>query len=426
VKEGDSCSPGDAIAEIETDKASMAFECTDDIVIAKLLVPEGSEVAVGSPILVTVEEDTDVSVFSDFVAPISTSIKSAPAETPSTETATSIPSSSDKSGGDIHMDFSNVRVSPAAARMIESKKIAFDAIQGTSRGGLISKSDVVLAIKNGITSEHSFSGISTEKEGAKSSFVQSNTSASKSTSIDFSIEDPTMGQPINDRFEDIPNSNMRKVIARRLTESKATVPHLLSQIECELDDLLSLRKTFAKDLSTNVSVNDMVIKAAALALRDLPDMRRQWKGDAIGEPGPVDISVAVATPNGLITPIVTGADRRGCSDINATVKDLATRARENKLMPEEYQGGSFSISNLGMFGITSFSAVINPPQAAILAVGAGVPRVKPPLAGSDEPRVATVLNVQLSSDRRVVDEALASQFLKIFASYISNPKTILL
>lgn len=424
MKEGDSCSPGDAIAEIETDKASMAFECTDDIVIAKLLAPEGAEIKVGNPILVTVEEDTDVSVFADFVAPVTTTV-AATKEVAPTETGTSTPVATNTSG--FHVDLSNVRVSPAAARMIESKKIAFDAIQGTSKGGLISKSDVVLALKSGFASENSLTA-SVQSPIVGSTKAEPDASTSSPTSMDFSIEDPTLGQPINNRFEDIPNSNMRKVIARRLTESKATVPHLLSQIECELDDLLALRKTFAKDLSTNVSVNDMVIKAAALALRDLPDMRRQFDkaSGEIGEPGPCDISVAVATPNGLITPIVTGADRRGCSDINATVRDLATRARDNKLMPEEYQGGSFSVSNLGMFGITSFSAVINPPQAAILAVGAGVPRVKPPLPHQDEPRVATVLNVQLSSDRRVVDEALASQFLKIFASYISNPKTILL
>jgi pyruvate dehydrogenase E2 component (dihydrolipoamide acetyltransferase) len=188
------------------------------------------------------------------------------------------------------------------------------------------------------------------------------------------------------------------------------------------------QKTLKKDLEVNVSVNDIVIKSAALALRDVNEVNAKWnKSTSAAEIIPnVDISVAVATPNGLITPIVTKASKRGIEGINKTVKDLATRARDNKLKPEEYQGGSFSISNLGMFGISQFSAVINPPQACILAVGAGVKKVVPPNKPDGKPRLSTTVTVQLSADRRVVDEALAAQFLQVFKSYISKPKNIVL
>lgn len=182
-------------------------------------------------------------------------------------------------------------------------------------------------------------------------------------------------------------------------------------------------------MDVNVSVNDLVIKSAALALRDVPEVNYKWdkaSGSAKPSAGGVDISVAVATPNGLITPIVTNADNRGLSNISATVRDLATRARDGKLKPEEYQGGSFSISNLGMFGISEFSAVINPPQACILAVGAGISKIVPPRDGEEEPRVTTTVTVQLSADRRVVDEAMAAQYLQVFQTYLSRPMAIML
>eukprot|EP01032_Pedospumella_encystans_P018211 gene18211-20738_t len=242
----------------------------------------------------------------------------------------------------------------------------------------------------------------------------------------------TSQAPVNSHFKDIPNSNMRKVIAKRLTESKATVPHFYTSIECKIDSLMALRKTFKKDMELNISVNDLVIKSAALALRDVPEANSRWNKQSgsidAATSKQVDISVAVATPNGLITPILTGADKRGLVDINSTVKDLATRARDGKLKPEEYQGGSFSISNLGMYGITSFSAVINPPQACILAVGAGIQKMLPPKANSttNRPRVVTTVTVQLSADRRVIDEATAAQYLQVFQSYLSNPHTIML
>jgi len=403
VKEGDALSPGDAIAEIETDKATMALECQDDIFIAKLLAIEGAEVKVGQPILVTVEDAKDVSAFAAYEAVAATSsAPKAEISAPKKAVATH----------DVAQRFS-----PAARHMVESQRIDTSAIVGTSRGGRISKADVINNLK---------SGTAVVGQAVKTAAPPS-ASASTVPKAEC-VVDPSSLPPVNGRYKDIPNSNMRKVIARRLAESKSTVPHMYATIECHLDELLALRKVFAKDFNTNVSVNDLVIKAAALALRDLPDVRRKWNAatGSVTEPSPCDIAVAVATPTGLITPIVTGADRRGCTDINSTVKELAGRAKIGKLKPEEYSGGCFSISNLGMFGINNFSAVINPPQACILAVGSGISRVLPPRNGETEPSTATFLSVQLSADRRVVDEALAARFLELFQGYIASPKSILL
>jgi pyruvate dehydrogenase E2 component (dihydrolipoamide acetyltransferase) len=242
------------------------------------------------------------------------------------------------------------------------------------------------------------------------------------------------------------------VIAKRLTESKLTVPHLYSSIECDITELLSLRSKFKKEASVNVSVNDLVIKASALALRDVPECNGFWNPKTEqSELNPtIDISVAVATPNGLITPIVPQVDTLGLSSISSKVKDLAGRARDGKLKPNEYQGGTFTISNLGsltslrlhlpslllsssssssplgMFGISSFTAVINPPQACILAVGSGIQRVIPNEKDPNEVKVTTTMTVQLSSDRRVVDEATAGQFLQAFRAYLGNPTLLLL
>jgi pyruvate dehydrogenase E2 component (dihydrolipoamide acetyltransferase) len=238
------------------------------------------------------------------------------------------------------------------------------------------------------------------------------------------------------------------VIAKRLTESKLTVPHVYSSIECDITELLSLRSKFKKDAGVNVSVNDLVIKASALALRDVPECNGFWnpKTEQSEFNPTIDISVAVATPNGLITPIVPQVDTLGLSSISSKVKDLAGRARDGKLKPNEYQGGTFTISNLGslpsalislpylsslsyplgMFGISSFTAVINPPQACILAVGSGIQRVVPNEKDANEIKLTTTMTVQLSSDRRVVDEATAGQFLQAFRAYLSNPTLLLL
>jgi pyruvate dehydrogenase E2 component (dihydrolipoamide acetyltransferase) len=234
-------------------------------------------------------------------------------------------------------------------------------------------------------------------------------------------------------FEDVPNNNMRKVIAKRLTESKSQVPHFYTSVEVELDKVMKLRKKLAKDHDVKISVNDIIIRSAALALRDVPEVNGTYdpKSDAVKLQETVDISVAVATPTGLITPIVPRTDSLGLSEITNKVRDLAGRARDGKLSPEEYQGGTFCISNLGMFGIDEFSAVINPPQAAILAVGGGSKRIVPTpyVDGAEKqasPTIKTIMTARLSADRRVVDEANAALFLSAFNHYLSEPELLML
>ena len=312
-------------------------------------------------------------------------------------------------------------VSPAARHLIDSKEIDISGIKGTSRHGIISKSDIVNAIKNGVT-----------KLSKATSATQPQATSVPVAVATIPIEiDET---PINSRFTDIPNNNIRKVIAKRLTDSKSKVPHVYMCTECEITELLKLRKELKSSLDVNISVNDIVIKAAALALRDIDQVNNKYdiKSDSIQINSAIDVSVAVATPTGLITPIVTSTDKRSVYDVNLLVKDLAKRAREGKLKPEEYQGGSFSISNLGMFGISEFTAVINPPQACILAVGSGISKVLPPLnytkgnADKKKPRIGTTVTVQLSFDRRVVNEFVAGEFLQVLSNYLSNPKNLML
>lgn len=254
------------------------------------------------------------------------------------------------------------------------------------------------------------------------------------TYVEFSPE--TVTTVPESMYTDTPASNMRKVISRRLTESKSTVPHFYTSIEIPLDNVLKLRKVLQKEFDVKVSVNDFVIKASAMALRDVPELNATFDAKTQSQRSfsSVDISVAVATPTGLITPIVPSTQSLSLTDISSKVKDLATRARDNKLSPEEYQGGTFCISNLGMFGISEFSAVINPPQGAILAVGGGERKVVPGKVVVKEdggvekgkPGISTVMTARLSADRRVVDEATAALFLGGLKEYLSQPKLLML
>jgi len=219
-------------------------------------------------------------------------------------------------------------------------------------------------------------------------------------------------------YDAIPNSNMRKVIARRLTESKQTVPHFYLTVDCELDELLALRKKINEVSDVRVSVNDFIIRAVALALKKVPQANASWTNEAILQYRHADISVAVATPTGLITPIVKAAETKSVAAISAEMKDLAARARDGKLRPDEFQGGGFTISNLGMFGIKEFAAIINPPQACILAIGAGEQR---PVVKHGQLAIATVMSCTLSTDHRAVDGAVGAHFIKVFKETIEHP-----
>ncbi|EWM21801.1 pyruvate dehydrogenase component x [Nannochloropsis gaditana] len=423
-KPGDVCEAGDVLCEIETDKAVVAFDVQDECVLAKILEEaKGREIQVGMPVALSVEDKAAYEAFVEAdkagkIATPSTEALPSPTASSTSPPAPSLPASPPPSPPTPTAHLGDFALSPAARHLLHSRQLTLSAeVHGTGKGGRLTKGDVIQAIANGQAQAAAFAAVPPPPPGLDPAQVGI----------------PTI-QAGPGTFSDTKNSNMRKVIARRLAESKATVPHAYETVDCEIDAVLSFRKQMQRDFEVNVSVNDFIIRSAALALRDVPEANAFWdgpKGTAVLKED-VDISVAVATPAGLITPIISGSDRRRLSEISATMKDLAGRARQGKLKPEEFQGGSFTISNLGMFGIDEFSAVINPPQAAIMAVGRGAKRVRAPPylpdqhAGNLKPYTATVMTATLSFDRRVLDEALAAQFLQAFKSYMSRPELLLL
>lgn len=309
---------------------------------------------------------------------------------------------------------------PSARHLAESNGKDATGLTGSGKGGRITKADVMSNLESlpalSLGPSKSISPSIPEQ-------VQATTTAPAPVAVSFS-ELPLID---NNPYEDIPNSKMRKIIAKRLTESKQEVPHSYTSMDVALDNMMALRKRLLNDHQVKVSVNDFVLKCSALALRDVPQVNGSFVGNEVKNNSTVDISVAVATPTGLITPIVFGIDGLGLSQISSRVRDLSTRARDGALQPHEYQGGTFSVSNLGMFGIQQFSAVINPPQAAILAVGGGMKQL---FASSSEedanPVSKTIMTARLSSDRRVVDEKASSLFLQAFRYYMETPEVLIL
>lgn len=391
-KEGDKVKSGDIIAEIETDKATMEFEAVDEGVIGKILVTEGTEsVAVNSPIAVLIGEGEDASAVAAPKAPAAKAA-AAPAATPvAASTPFTPPKLAEAKTGD------RIFVSPLAKRMASQAGVDLGAVKGSGPNGRIVKADVEKAMAGGVV-----------RPAAKAPALPSGPV-------------PDFGQP----FTAVPNSSIRKIIARRLLEAKQTVPHFYLTVDCNIDELLSLRtKLNARSgADYKLSVNDFIIKAVAMALRKVPAANATWTDEAIRRYDNVDISVAVATPDGLITPIIRQADKKGLAAISNEMKDLATRAKDKKLKPEEFQGGGFSISNLGMYGIREFSAIINPPQSCILAVGKGEQR---PIVKNGAIAIANMMTCNLSVDHRSVDGAVGAEFMKAFQSIIEEPLTILL
>eukprot|EP00049_Salpingoeca_infusionum_P018092 m.355737 g.355737 ORF g.355737 m.355737 type:complete len:533 (+) comp17326_c0_seq1:160-1758(+) len=402
VAVGDTVEAGDSLAEVETDKATMSFDSAEDGIIAKLLIEEGAQgVEIGTPVLVMVTEESDVAAFADYTPPVAGATKPAAAEeTPKAEpspapttTSTSAPSqqpTASTSSGD------RIFASPLAKRLAEQASIALANVPGTGPRGRITKADV-------------------------DSYTASAPSAPAATSSTQQAVGATS-------YVDVPASNVRQVIANRLQESKQQVPHYYLQAEINMDKVMDLRKQFNADANGEykLSVNDFIIKASSLALKRVKEVNSSWMGNFIREYQTVDISVAVSTDGGLITPIVFDADLKGLVEISTDVKELANRARDGKLTPEEYQGGTFTISNLGMFGVNSFSAIINPPQACILAVGATEQRVVPDPTASNGMALANMMSATLSCDHRVVDGAVGAQWLKEFKKYVENPLAMLL
>ncbi len=408
-KEQDKVEVGDVIAEIETDKAIMEFESIDEGVLAKILVTEGtSGVPVNQPIALMLEEGEDESALNNYT---STSINSAvkkevtksavdnqksehqdlngkPISHSSVSfqrvTLESNPSMSSqcltlgsRKEEDTKTTEGRIKISPLAKKIAQNEGVNVQQLKGTGPYGRIIKADVLEFLGSGIHTE----------------------------------------SPEKDTIVEV--SNMRQVIAQRLTESKQNVPHFYLTVDCQVDKLISLKNEInSADENNKVTINDLIIKAVAFSMKKFPDINSSWIDNKILKYSNVDISIAVALEDGLITPIVKNADKKGILSISKEVKDLVSRARSGKLKPEEFQGGGFTISNLGMFGIKAFSAIINPPQSCIMAVGASK---KQPIVMNEKIEIAEIMTVTLSVDHRTVDGALGAKFLNTFKHYIENP-----
>ena len=422
VKEGDTVSSGDVMCEIETDKATMEFEAVDEGVIGKILIDGGTEgVKVNTPIAVLLEEGESADDIaeasapkadaSSHAAPADASDKTAPAagygrgETEATAPATSKDS-----------DGKRIFASPLARRIAADKGLDLSQMKGSGPHGRIVKADVEgEKASSASASKAEAAGTPAKAEAAKPAAMASGPSA-----------DAVMKMYEGRDFGEITLNGMRKTIAARLTEAKQSIPHFYLRRDIQLDALMAFRADLNKQLEprgVKLSVNDFIIKACALALQSVPDANAVWAGDRILKLKPSDVAVAVAIDGGLFTPVLKDSENKSLSALSAEMKDLAGRARDRKLAPHEYQGGSFAISNLGMFGIDNFDAVINPPHGAILAVGAGV---KIPVVGKDgELAVATVMSVTLSVDHRVIDGALGAQLLTAIKDNLENPMVML-
>lgn len=407
-KEGDKIEVGDVICEIETDKATLEFESLEEGYLAKILAPEGSkDVAVGKPIAITVEDPTDIESVKSAVSSSSGIKEDKPAQsTVKHNVGTS------KGGGTV------ARISPAAKLLIAEHGLDASSLKASGSHGTLLKGDVLAAIKSG----KGLSEVSLSKE-KRSPEVRAQASSTGSSESKPSIKQ-------SDSFEDLPNSQIRKVIAKRLLESKQNTPHLYLSTDVILDPLLSLRKDLKEKHDVKVSVNDIVIKAVAVALRNVRGANAYWddqKGEVVFRDS-IDISIAVATEKGLMTPIVRNADLKTISAISSEVKELAEKARAGKLKPDEFQGGTFSISNLGMFPVDNFCAIINPPQAGILAVGRGNKVVEPVIGddGIERPVVVNKMNLTLSADHRVFDGKVGGEFLSALQANFNIIQRLLL
>jgi pyruvate dehydrogenase E2 component (dihydrolipoamide acetyltransferase) len=418
-REGDAVKPGDVIAEIETDKATMEVEAVDEGRLGRILVPEGAQaVKVNQPIALLLEEGEDAGALDAGAAVPAPARPDAPAPKPAAaspgngaaaapapaapppQPARAAPPTATAGEGGRRF------ASPLARRMAATAGLDLAGLSGSGPNGRIVKSDIEAALTRGAAAP-------------APAVAPAQPAAPAPAPV---LPPPVAGLP---SFTEVANSQMRKVIARRLSEAKREAPHFYLSLDCEIDQLLRVRQELngREGADYKLSVNDFVIRAAALALQKVPAANASWTENAIRLYGQVDVSVAVAIPNGLITPVIRNAGAKGLAQISKEMKELAGRAREGKLKPEEYQGGTFSISNLGMYGIKSFAAVLNPPQGAILAVGAGEQR---PVVKEGALAIATVMTCTLSVDHRVVDGAVGAELLAAFKKLIEDPLAMLL
>lgn len=402
VKEGDTVSSGDVIAEIETDKATMEFEAVDEGTIGKIVVAEGTEgVKVNDLIAVLLEEGESASDIGTAPAAAPVAATAAPATAAAAPTSAAPVTTATPQG-------ERVFATPLARRIAADKGLDLKAITGSGPHGRIVKSDV-------------------ENATAKPAAAPTPKAAPAAAPAPTSPGADQIKKIYADRqFEEVTLDGMRKTIAARLTEAKSTIPHFYLRRDIQLDALMALRSQLNKTVESRgvkLSVNDFIIKACALALQDVPGCNAVWAGDRVLQMKSSDVAVAVAIEGGLFTPVLRDSQQKSLSALSAEMKDLAARAKTRKLAPHEYQGGSFAISNLGMMGIDNFDAVINPPHASILAVGAGVK--KPVVNAAGEIGVATVMSVTLSVDHRVIDGALGATFLTAIKGYLENPMSML-
>lgn len=418
VKEGDEVSSGDVLAEIETDKATMEVEAVDEGVIAKILIEEGSEgVAVNTAIAILAEEGEDPAEAAKSggggapaPATAAEAPKEGPKEAPKAAPAPA-PAPAPASGG------SRVFASPLAKRIAADAGIDIAAVSGSGPHGRVVKADVEAAIASGGTKAAAAPAAETPAAPAKAP------AAAAGAPPVISAEDPIF--QMLPPHEAVPNTNMRKTIAKRLTESARDVPHFNVLADVEIDALLAMRKQLneREGADYKISVNDMVIKATALALTRVPDCNVAYTDTAVLKFSQVDMAMAVAIDGGLITPIIKNCAAKGLATISKEAKELAGKAREGKLKPEEYQGGTFSISNLGMFGVKSFNSIINSPQGGILSVGAGEQRA---VVKDGAVAIATVMTVSLAVDHRCIDGAAAAGFMKELKAILQDPIALML
>ncbi|TMW54830.1 hypothetical protein DOY81_000063 [Sarcophaga bullata] len=415
-KEGDKLNEGDLLAEIETDKATMGFETPEEGYLAKIVIPAGTkDVPIGKLVCIIVQDEAHIAAFKDFkdtAGPAKPAAAPAPAPAPAPAAAAAPPppvviaavppqpaaappaAPSGKVLTAVEQRGPRVYASPMAKKLAEAQQLRLEG-RGSGIHGSIKSSDLA-----GMTKAKAAAAPAAAKAAA-----------------------PQGG------YIDIPVSNVRGVIAKRLLESKQTIPHYYVTVECQVDNLLKLRARINKKYEKKgikVSVNDFIIKATAIACRKVPESNSYWMGNVIRQFDNVDVSVAVSTDKGLITPIVFSADRKGVIEISQNVKELAGKARDNKLQPHEFQGGTVSVSNLGMFGVTQFCAVINPPQSCILAIGTTEKKLiadPDSLKGFKE---VNVMKVTLSADHRTVDGAVAAKWLQYFQEFVEDPSTMIL
>ena len=404
VKEGDRIKSGDLIAEIETDKATMEFEAVDEGIIGKLLVSEGSEgVKVNSPIAIVLDDGEDLKV-NEIAKPVIEAALANPEviteeileiKTPSKNTA--------------QAPNSRIFATPLARRLAREKGIDLGSISGSGPHGRIVKTDIL---------DVSLPQANTNKEGLANAVLKTNVQQASGSSVTNVYADR--------EFKEIPLNSMRRTVANRLTEAKQNIPHFYLRKEARIDELLRVRARLNAHLAeknNKLSINDFIIKSCASALQSVPTANAIWAEDKILQLKPSDVAVAVSVEDGLFTPVIRDTETKSLSNISKEMKELAEKARSKKLMPNEYQGGSFSISNLGMFGVDNFDAVINPPHGAILAVGRVL---RKPIVNEDESiSVANLMSLTLSVDHRVIDGALGAQLLGAITKYLEEPVLML-